>query len=113
MRVVRETDLPGAILDAVGLAIFAVDLEGHVVHWNQPAAALTGISVNGIRGHVFHEAVLVPGEVEHWKREFGRISTGLASRYFESRWKCHDGSQLTLTCSCAAIRDSAGKIQYI
>jgi PAS domain S-box-containing protein len=113
MRVVLETDLPEAILNAVGLAIFTLDLEGHVVHWNQAAAAMTGISVNGIRGHAFHEAVLVPGEIEHWKRELDRISAGLASRYFESWWKSHDGSPLTVTCSCAAIHDTAGKIQYI
>jgi PAS domain S-box-containing protein len=113
MRVVHETDLPEAILDAVGLAILAVDLEGHVVHWNRAAAAITGISVNAIRGHVFHEAVLVPGEVEHWKREFDRVSAGLKPRYFESRWKSHDGSTLTLTCLCAAIHDTAEKIQYI
>jgi PAS domain S-box-containing protein len=113
MRVVRETDLPEAILDAAGLAIFAIDMEGHVVSWNRAAAALTGISVNGIREQIFHEAVLVPGEVEHWKREFDRVSAGLAPRYFESRWKSHDGSPLTLTCSFAAIHDTGGKIQYI
>jgi hypothetical protein len=36
----------------------------------------------------------------------------MAPRNFEGRWKSFDGSLLSLTCSCSAIRDSAGHVQY-
>jgi PAS domain S-box-containing protein len=108
-----KADLSEAILDAAGPIIFAVDLDGRVIRWNRAAAALTGISANEIRGHVFHEIVLFPGDKDHWRREFERISTGDESRYFECRWKINDSSFALLTCSCSVIRGPAGKSQYL
>jgi signal transduction histidine kinase len=56
--------------------------------------------------------LLVSPDIDDWRRELDRISGGLPPRHFESRWKRHDGSLLSLTCSCSAIRGSAGDIQY-
>jgi len=110
----ERTDLSGAVLDVVGSAICVINLEGHVVRWNQAAASLTGISVDQIVGHsVFQETLLFLDDIDKWKREFDRISAGSAPRHFEIRWKGHDGSPLFLICSCAAIRDSAGQAQRI
>jgi PAS domain S-box-containing protein len=109
----EESDLPEAVLDAIGEAIFVIDAEGRVVRWNQMAASLTGISFDQIRRRVFLEALPTPSDVESWKREFKRISEGLSPRHFESSWKNANNSPLSLTCFCSAIRDSAGKIQHI
>jgi PAS domain S-box-containing protein len=114
VRITQEkTELSESIIDAVASAILAVDLEGRVIRWNRAAAALTGISEERIRGHVFHETVLFPDDIERWKLEFDRLSAGLVSGYFEIRWKINDGSVAYLTCSCAAILDAAGTVQYV
>lgn len=108
------TDLSGAVLDVAGAAICVIDLEGHVVLWNQAATALTGISADQIvDGRVFHETLLFPDDIDKWELEFHRISGGGAPRHFETRWKGHDGSPLSLICSCSAVRDSAGHAQYV
>lgn len=109
----NRTDLSEAFLNAAGSAISVIDSEGRVVCWNQAVATLTGISAEQIRGNIFHDTVLFPGDRNRWTRELDRISAGLAPRDFESRWKIHDGSLLSLGCSCSVVRGSAGKVQYI
>jgi signal transduction histidine kinase len=42
-----------------------------------------------------------------------RISAGSTPRQFEIHWRTHDDSPLSLTACCSAIRDSAGKVEYI
>lgn len=106
-------DLSGSALDAAGAAICAVDPDGRIALWNQAVAALTGISADRIEGHIFQPILLFPEDVDRWKGEFERISAGVDSRRFETRWRIHDGSALPLTVSCAAIRDSAGHARYI
>src|SRR5580700_9436167 len=92
-----STDLSAAILDGVGAAVCVIDSEGHVVHWNVAAAALTGITSDRIHGQIFLKTLPAPSDIDDWKREFQRIYDGLAPRDFESRWKSHDGSLLSLT----------------
>ncbi len=109
----EKTDLSDAMIDAVRSVVLGIDMEGHVICWNQAAVALTGISADQIRGHIFHETVLFPGDTDHWRRELDRISAGASSGFFECRWKIHDSSNVLLTCSCSVIRDSAEKAHYI
>jgi PAS domain S-box-containing protein len=105
--------LPGFALDAAAVAICVVDPDSRIVRWNQAAASLTGISADRIKGHIVQSILLFPDDVDRWKCEFGRICAGLDPRRFETRWKIHDGSPLSLVVSCAAIRNSAGNVRYI
>lgn len=111
----ETTDLSAAILDVAGAAMCVVDSKGTIVRWNRAAAALTGISAEQIRGHVFEEALLFPGDIDKWKLEFDRISAGtdLPPRHFQIRWKIHDGSPISLTCCGSVVRDSAGEVRHI
>jgi PAS domain S-box-containing protein len=108
-----KTDLSEAIIDAVDSVILTIDLEGHVVSWNRAAAALTGISSDRIQGQNFQQILLFPDEIDQWKGEFTRISAGSSPRHFETRWRMHDGSPLSVTASCSVIRDSVGHVQYV
>jgi PAS domain S-box-containing protein len=101
------------MLDGVGAAVCVIDTKGHVSLWNQAATALTGISSTHIRGRVFLDMLPIPSEIDGWKWEFDRILRGLAPRQFESRWRSHDGSFLSLTCFCSAIRIPPGDAPYI
>jgi PAS domain S-box-containing protein len=106
-------DLSGAILDVAGTVLFAIDMEGRVIRWNQAAAALTGLPAERIEGSIFHKTLIFPDDIDRWKREFERIAAGSPPRHFEIRWKIHSGSVHSVTCSCAAIRDSEGNVEYI
>lgn len=55
----------------------------------------------------------IPSEIDDWKSEFDRILRGLAPRQFESRWRSYDGTFLSLTCSCSAIRHPPGDAPHI
>jgi PAS domain S-box-containing protein len=109
----ERTDLSEAVLEALGVAVCVIDSAGGVVRWNQAATAVTGISSDQILGNVFLETLTLPSDTNDWKREFERISSSSAPRRFETRWRIHDGSLLSLTCSCSAIRDKAGNVEYI
>jgi PAS domain S-box-containing protein len=100
-------------LDVAAAAICVVDPDGRIARWNQAAAALTGISSDRIKGHIFHSILLFPDDIDRWKYELARISAGSGQRHFETRWKTHDGSPLPLAVSCSAIRNSGGNVRYI
>lgn len=108
-----KIDLAEAILDVAGSIVFATDSQGRVIRWNQSAAAWTGISANKIRGQIFHDIVLFPGDLDQWQQELDRISSGNSPHFFEIRWKRHDSSFAPVVCSCSAIRDAEGRLQYI
>jgi PAS domain S-box-containing protein len=106
-------DLSESALDVAGAAICVVDPDGRIVRWNRAAAALTGISSDQIQGNIFQPVLLYPDDHDRWKCEFDRISAGSGPRRFETRWRIHDDSPLSLTASCSAIRDSGGNVRYI
>jgi|SRR5579863_1741532 len=101
----ERTDLSEAVIDATAAAICVLDTAGRIVRWNRAAEALTGLSAERIRGHVFEEVLLFPGDFDKWKLEFSRISTASAPRRFEIRWRAHNGRALSLACSCSVVRE--------
>src|SRR5579863_5663310 len=109
----ERTDLSEAVIDAAASAICVLDPAGRIVRWNRAAAALTGISAQRIRGHIFEETLLFPGDIDKWKLEFSRISTASAPRHFEIRWRAYNGRALSLTCSCSVIRDPGDDAGYV
>jgi signal transduction histidine kinase len=74
---------------------------------------LTGISSDRIQGHIFQHILLYPDDFDRWNFEFARISAGSDPRQFETRWRIHDGSPLSLAVSCSAIRDTGDNVRYI
>jgi PAS domain S-box-containing protein len=108
-----RTDLSEAIVDAVGSAVLVIDSEGYAIRWNPAAAALTGISADRIQGQVFQQILLFPDDINRWNGEISRILAGFSPRHFETRWKSQDGSPLSLTAFCSAIRAPAGHVQYV
>jgi PAS domain S-box-containing protein len=109
----ERTELSEAVIDAAASVICVLDSASRIVRWNRSAVALTGIPAERIRGHIFEETLLFPGEIEKWRLEFGRITAGSTPRHFEIRWRTRDGSALSLTCSCALIRDPADGAGYV
>ena len=112
---VQVTDLSSAVLDVAGTAICVVDSKGTVVLWNRAASALTGISLEQIEGRDFKESLLLPGDIDTWKRELDRITSGKVDppRHFQTRWRINGGSPLPLTCRVSVIPEPPGEIQYI
>jgi PAS domain S-box-containing protein len=109
----ERTNLSEAVIDAAASAICVLDPAGRIVRWNRAAAALTGISTERIRGHIFEETLLFPGDIDKWKLEFSRIKADSKPRHFEIRWRTRDGPALSLTCSCSVIRDSVDHAGYV
>jgi PAS domain S-box-containing protein len=109
----EKPELSDAIIDAVASAICVLDRAGRIVRWNRAASALTGIQAERILGNSFEETVLFPEDIKKWKQEFSRISAASAPRHLEIRWKANNGSAVSLTCSCAVIRDAEEGVRYL
>jgi PAS domain S-box-containing protein len=101
------------MLNAAAAVIVAVDREGNFVRWNGAAERLTGISSAGIPDENRARSVIFPADLERWKLEIARAFGGLFSRWIEIRWNCRDAGARPLACSFSAIRDRAGKAEYV
>jgi PAS domain S-box-containing protein len=109
----ERIDLSEAIIDAAASAICVLDPVGRIIRWNRAAAALTGLPADRILGNSFEETLLFPADIDKWKLELGRISAVSVPRHLETRWRTHDGSACSVTCSSSVIRDSADEAGYV
>jgi PAS domain S-box-containing protein len=97
------------LLDAVGQAIIATDLQGNIVYWNRCAQQLYGWSAREAMGRALHE-LLVPEECrENAEGIMSRLRTGKPwSGEFAVRRK--DGTRLSVEVTDTPVRDDGGDL---
>ena len=97
------------LLDAVGQAIIATDLQGKIVYWNRCAQQLYGWSAREAMGRVVHE-LLVPEQCrEKAEGIMSRLRTGETwSGEFAVRRK--DGTPLSVEVTDTPVRDDGGDL---
>ena len=98
-----------AIVESSDDAIVGKDLQGIVTSWNAGAERIFGYTASEMLGHSITR--LIPPTREHEEEEIlGRIWRGENVRHFDTVRLRKDGSQIDLSVTVSAIRDSAGQI---
>jgi PAS domain S-box-containing protein len=105
-------DLSSTIVDVADAVIVVLDRDGRIVRWNRAAAALTGLTVNETIGRVFSDVLLLPTDVERWKRDVEQTLKGSPPVRAQYRWKASDGSSRPVSCSKAVLRNPGGEAEY-
>ena len=101
--------LQARLLDAVGEAVIALDMDQKVVYWNRAAEGMYGWSSEEAMGRNLREMV-VPENCRGWAEEITRQvrETGRWSGEFVVRRK--DGTSLPVVANNTAVHDEAGNL---
>lgn len=103
----RQLHLHDHLLDAVGEAIVAIDLDGNVVYWNPEAERQFGWSADEVLGRPSID--YTPPEVVDHLREMGaRVLEGETCAT-EVRARRRDGSSLDMRVTLSLFTDDAGQ----
>lgn len=99
----------GQLLDAVGQAVIATDLEGRIVYWNPSAERIYGWSADEVLGRDIMEVTPSPGMVERAEEIMATLREGRAwSGEFELRRR--DGSTFPAQVTDAPLRNEDGEL---
>jgi PAS domain S-box-containing protein len=97
-----------AVVEALPLAVIAIDAKGHVMRWSPAAERMFGWHEEDVLGRPLP---LVPAQQEEKFRS--RLSMTLAGHLetgFETERLRHDGTLVSVSVSTAPLRDAAGDI---
>lgn len=104
----QAADRLAAIVRSSGDAILSLDLQGHIVSWNQGAERLFGYSeAEAIGRHMMMLAA--PGQRDESDQRLRRVLAGEPQVRAESVHLCRDGSEVQVQLSLSPITDRDGR----
>jgi PAS domain S-box-containing protein len=107
-RIVGQEGLEARLLDAVGEAVVAVDLEGRVVYWNRAAEGLYGWSKDEALGRDLAETAHAVASPEQATEAIERMMSG-GGWSGEMRIRRKDGSTVPVSLSGGPLFDADGE----
>ena len=97
------------LLNAVGQAIIATDLEGKILYWNRCAEELYGWSAQEVMGRMVHELLISEELLENVEEVMARLRAASSwSGEFLVRRK--DGTPLSVEVTDTPVRDDGGDL---
>ncbi len=104
----RANETLQALIDYSPLAIIMLDLEGHVVLWNNAAERMYGWTAREALGQFV--PFIPEGSREDQRRIHERVAGGEVLTNLELERKCKDGSTILNGVSLSPLRDAAGSV---
>jgi two-component system cell cycle sensor histidine kinase/response regulator CckA len=99
-----------AVIRTSPLAIYSVDLGGHVRSWNAAAHRMLGWQECELLGNPLPH--LVDGETERFQQHLEQVAAG-ADAIFETRCRTRDRRILDVNLWSAQLRDGAGQVKGV
>jgi PAS domain S-box-containing protein len=106
LRQVNET--LQALIDYSPLAIIVLDLNSHVLLWNNAAEKIYGWNAQEALGQLI--PFIPPNEREKQQAIYERVTQGEVFTNLESEWMRKDGSRIQISVSLAPLRDLTGNV---
>ena len=112
-RITRKLpDLESELLQSLGVAVIATDLDGYIIYWNRAAEHLYGWTADEVEGRSILDVTPSPDSRALAVAIFDRLTKGESwSGQFETRHK--DGRRLLVDVTDSPIRDQHGKLTAI
>jgi PAS domain S-box-containing protein len=110
-----ERNFSNAVIQTTGGLIVGLDTKGRIQLFNHACEKTTGYTFNEIKGRVFWDFLLLPGERERVKKVFESIQNGPASAEmeYENFWVAKDGARRYIKWANSAIKNKEGEIRLI
>jgi two-component system cell cycle sensor histidine kinase/response regulator CckA len=113
MDPLQDRELLAPLLDAISALVVVLDREGRIVRFNPASEELSGYRFEEVRGRVFWEFLLPPGNVERVRGAFQRMVAGEARTRGENEWLTKGGELRLTAWSNTVVRDGAGNVEYV
>jgi two-component system, cell cycle sensor histidine kinase and response regulator CckA len=97
------------LLNHVGQAVIAADLEGRILHWNPAAERLYGWPAAEVMGRVAPELMVSPESLDLARSIIADVAAGRSSTH-ELRLRRRDGSTFVGEVSNSPLRDGTGAV---
>lgn len=109
----RERGLGAAILDTSDALVIVLDRVGRIVVFNQACERTSGWSAAEVRGELFWDRLLVPGESSQVRTVFESLRAGDFPNTFENHWLTRDGDRRLIAWSNTVLQDEDGHVDYV
>jgi PAS domain S-box-containing protein len=107
-----EAQFQARLLDAIGQAVIATDLQGKIIYWNRAAEELYGWSKEEVMGRCIVE--ITPSE-DHLERAEEIMSALMAGRNWSGEFevRCKDGTTFPAMVTDTPVHDEEGNLVAI
>lgn len=109
----RDSDFISAILDTIAALVIVLDREGRIVYFNQACKALSGYSLDEVKGKNLWDILLIPEEAKSVKNFFRKIRAEKFPNEYQHYWITKDGSYRWIAWSNTALLDETGSVEHI
>ena len=110
----KEQQFISAILDTAGALVVVLDPDWKIVRCNKVCEALTGRTLEDMRGRSFIDLTVISGEdTQEVKNLLGLFKEKQFPESFDNAWLDDDRQLRWISWSNTAIRDEKGNIEYI
>lgn len=108
-----ERNFIDAILNTVGALILVIDTEERLVRFNTACNTTTGYDFAEFQGSAKWQDLVPADEQDGVRRVNDRLRSGEDHIPHENHWLHRDGSLRLISWCNSALRDDAGRVQYI
>ena len=106
-----ERNFINAVLQTTGGLIIVLDIEGRIQIFNHACAKLSGYTESEVRGKIFWDLLMIPGERQRIKTIFKDIigSAGMTEPEIENYWIAKDGSRRFIHWTYTVLKGKTGE----
>ena len=109
----RERDFIAAVLQTAGAMVFVIDPNGRIIECNRACEAVTGFSLQEVKGKQLWDVYLSPESRGATQQRFQRmLATGMPTA-FENSWTAKTGERKLISFSNTVLRDKDGNVAYV
>ncbi|TCO53730.1 EAL domain-containing protein [Actinocrispum wychmicini] len=108
-----EHDFVDAVLNVAGSLVVVFDTDGRIIRFNRTAEIATGYAFAEVTDQPFWELFLRSDQRAAAEHFFGNLSAVTFPSQFEHVWTRHDGTELRVAWSNAALVDENGAITHV
>jgi len=101
------------VLDTIDALIVLLDRNGRIVHFNHACEALTGYSLEEVKGELLWDKFILPEEKGVVQAVFARLLDGRISNKGENYWLTKDGRRRLISWSNTTLLNADGAVEYI
>ncbi len=109
----RERNFIAAVLDTAGALVLVLNRQGRIIRFNRACEQATGYPFEAVRGKLWWDLFLPPGEVEPVRADFEVLCASGRPNEREGYWLTRTGELRPVAWTQTALINAAGKVEYV
>lgn len=109
----RESAFNQAVFNTSGAVLMVLDAKLRILRFNPACEALSEYAFEEVRGRPVWDCLAVSREVEAFKEMFDKLRDWAPALHSENHWRTKSGGERAIGWAHTAIRDPAGRLEFI